>query len=504
LRELLIKDAQRLPVVFIIDDIHWADISSVELLESLFRLAEKHPVLFINVLRPNHPETGERILETIDERHHRIHTKIYLEPLDENQSELLVRNLVKTNGLPKHTIDVIASRADGNPFFIEEVVRSFFDEGVIQRRGGVFKITGRIDSVVIPETIQGVLMTRIDRLEETTRTLLKKASVIGRYFFSRILTEIAGTTQDIDEQLEYLKGIRFIRERKRLEEVEYLFKHALAQEVTYESILLKKRKELHLDVANAIEAVFKGRLHQFYGMLALHYSKGENMEKAGEYLILAGEEALKSAASYEALNYYREALRLYLEKSANAHNPGKIAQLNKNIALAFFYKGHMNQAVEYFDKVLIQWGERPTRNKLTPMLKLASDLFSLMKSLYFPSKKSKKIPGKRDNEIMNLTFKRGEALSVVDTNRMFMDTIGLSRNLTKFDISKMENGAHLYIGGSIIFSFTGMSFKISGKFLDYAKKYIGGNDAKSALIYNCGTFIHNILSGNWDREFLPG
>ncbi|MCP5050492.1 MAG: hypothetical protein GY940_25230, partial [bacterium] len=104
----------------------------------------------------------------------------------------------------------------------------------------------------------------------------------------------------------------------------------------------------------------------------------------------------------------------------------------------------------------------------------------------------------------NLTFKRGEALSVVDTNRMFMDTIGLSRNLTKFDISKMENGAHLYIGGSIIFSFTGMSFKISGKFLDYAKKYIGKNDAKSALIYNCGTFIHNILSGNWDREFLPG
>ncbi|MCP5045801.1 MAG: protein kinase, partial [bacterium] len=215
LRELLIKDAQHLPIVFIIQDIHWADISSVELLESLFRLAEKHPVLFINVLRPNYPETGERILETIDQRYHAIHTKIHLEPLDENQCELLVRNLVKTGGLPRDTMDVIAHRADGNPFFIEEVVGSFFDQGLIQRRGGTFEITGRIDSVTIPETIQGVLMARIDRLEETTRTLLKKASVIGRHFFSKILTEIAKTTRDIDERLDYLKGLQFIRERKR-------------------------------------------------------------------------------------------------------------------------------------------------------------------------------------------------------------------------------------------------------------------------------------------------
>jgi class 3 adenylate cyclase/tetratricopeptide (TPR) repeat protein len=501
LRELLIKEVQRLPVVFIIHDIHWADISSIDLLESLFRLAEKYPLLFINVLRPNYPETAGRILETIEERYGKVHAKIYLEPLDETQCERLTRNLAKVSGLPADTMDIIAKRAEGNPFFIEEVVRSFFDEGVIEQLDGKFKFTGKIDSLVLPETIQGVLMARIDRLEATTRTLLKKASVIGRYFFSKILIEIAKTTGDIDERLEYLKGIQFIRERERLDEIEYLFKHALVQEVTYESILLKKRKELHLNVANTIESVFSGRLHEFYGMLALHYCKGENTEKAEEYLIRAGEAALKAAASNEALNYYQDALKLYLGNSGNAASPEKIGLLNRNIALAFFNKGHMNEAVEYFDKVLEYWGKRPSKNKMIALLKLVADLFRLMKNLYFPSKKSKKAPGQRDNEIINLTFKRGEALSVVDTNRMFMDTIGLSKELMKFDITKIENGAQLYIGGSIIFSFTGISFKISRKLLDYAKDHINKNDIKTALIYNCGAFIYNILSGNWDREF---
>ena len=192
--------------------------------------------------------------------------------------------------------------------------------------------------MTIPHTINHALISRIDRLEEETRNLLKIASVIGRNFFYRILTNIASTIEDIDSRLSYLKKIELIQERRRMGELEYLFKHALAQEAVYESILIPKRKELHLKVADSIEKVFSERLHEFYGMLAYHYSRAENHEKAEEYLIKAGEEALKSSASIEALNYYKGALELYVRQHGDAGDPNKLAMLEKNIAIALFNK----------------------------------------------------------------------------------------------------------------------------------------------------------------------
>ena len=143
-------------------------------------------------------------------------------------------------------------------------------------------------------------------------------------------------------------------------EVEYLFKHALAQEAAYESILPPKRRELHLRVAHSIEKIFKERLHEFYGMLAYHYSRAEDREKTEEYLIKAGEEALRSAASDEALHYYEEALQLYLKKSGPDADPEKVAMLEKNIALALYNRGQHQEAIKYFDKALdYYWGKLP-------------------------------------------------------------------------------------------------------------------------------------------------
>ncbi|UCH94966.1 MAG: AAA family ATPase [Candidatus Aminicenantes bacterium] len=497
MRELMIKIAERLPLVCFIHDIHWADLSSIELLESLFRLAEKHRILFILELRPNYKDTGERVLETIRERYGRFYLEIKLEPLDEKECEILIQNLVKVSGLPTGIMTAITNRTEGNPFFIEEVIRSFIDDGVIKIEHGKFKVTEKIDAVVIPETIQDALMSRIDRLDQATRTLLKEASVIGRYFFYKILTEVAKTIDHIDDKLEYLKGIQVLLERERLGESEYLFKHALARDVTYESILLKRRKELHLKVAETIESVFSVQLHEFYGMLALHYCKGENPDKAEEYLIKAGEEALKAAASREALNYYQEALKLYLSKSGHAADPEKIAMLEKNIGLAFFNKGHMVEAVEHFDKVLVYWGEKRPKNKFIALPELIINLLTLLKMLIHLPDKPGKVPGERDNEIINITEKRALALSSLDTYRMFIDTIRLARKLNKFDIENIENGISLLAAGSGLFCFTGISFKISKKMLDITKGRINKNDIKSVIVYRHSRVMHNVLSGNW-------
>ena len=497
LRELMIKCSERRALLFIIEDLHWADISSIELLESLFRLAENHPILFINVLRPNYPETGERLLETVRDRYGKMSSEIYLEPLPDKQCRTLIRNLVTANGLPPSVYTAISQRAEGNPFFIEEVVRTFFDEGALVIEEGTLRITEKIADVEIPETIQDVLMARIDRLDETSRSLLKEAAVIGRYFFFKVLAEVTGAPGEIHDRLHYLKGMQLIRERKRFEEVEYLFNHALVQEVAYESILLKKRKELHVKVAQAIEKVFSSRLSDFYGMLALHYSKGENLEKAEEYLIKAGEEALKAAASIEALNYYQEALNLYLKKTSAAIDREKIAQLEKNIAVALFNKGYYVQAIEHIDKVYALWGKTNRENRWIQRLTLAVNLLKVLKHLYFPTRKPRKPPGKRDNEIAYLAEKKAEALTAVDATRFFMETIGILSMLMTFDIPKIENGVIMFSACSALFSYTGISFKISRRILDYIKNYVDKEDIKCSLVYNHVELLHNFYAGNW-------
>ncbi|MFC1530528.1 protein kinase, partial [Gemmatimonadota bacterium] len=366
LTDLLIKGSEQGPIVFVVHDAHWADQTSIEVLESLFRLSDRHPILFINVLRPDYPETSDRLLESIKDRYGTLYNNIHLHRLTEDDSQILIRNLFNSTELPEVIQKAITDRTEGNPYFIEEVVRSLLDQGVVKVESGILRLREDIDSLHIPETIQDLLMTRIDRLDESTRNLLKEASVIGRYFFFKILEEMnqALDQEAISEHLSTLLQFQLIRKSARQEELEYLFKHALAHDVTYDSIPPNKRKELHLKVAGAIEAVFLERLHEFYGMLALHYSNAEEPDKAEEYLERAGEVALKAAASIEALTYFQKALNIYQREHGESADPAKIATLEENIGIALYNKGKMQECVPYFDRVLEHLGEAKSRVRI--------------------------------------------------------------------------------------------------------------------------------------------
>lgn len=503
--DLIAKASDTNPLVFVLEDLHWADSTSVELFESLFRLAESKSILFINVMRPDY-EPSEHILRTIRNRYPAFSTDINLQPLDDSQVEALIGNLLNVEALPIHIKELISKRAEGNPFFIEEVARSFIDDGIVEMENGQFHVTDKIDSVIIPETINDVIMTRVDKLEEQTKSLLRMASVIGRNFFYKILAEVAKKVEEIDDRLEHLKEVQLIKERRRMKELEYLFKHALAWDAVYNSILLKKRKQLHLDVANAIESVFNERLHEFYGMLALHFSRGENLEKSEEYLIKAGEDALKTAASAEALSYFQEALNIYLKQHGDAGDPEKIARLEKSIAIALYNKGHYTESLQYFDSVLEYLGVKRSKNKLGTIINLLSNLSNVLLHLYIPHKKKNIIPTAKDNEVADLIYKRGTALSSLDTTRFFMDSIGLIRRFNKLDITKIENGPTHYAASSALFSVSGVSFPISQKILDYCSSFIDKGDKKSTFLINSYQLMHDYLAGNWDRdlEYDPG
>ncbi len=368
------------------------------------------------------------------------------------------------------------------------------------QKNGKLTVSSGMEAGESAETIQELIMARIDRLDDGTRSLLKTAAVMGRFFFYKILKMVAVDVDHIDHRLHYLKEIQLLIQQERLKEIEYGFSHALAQEVAYQSILLSKRKTLHLKIAEAIETVFSQRLHDFYGMLALHYSRGENLEKAEFYLIKAGEEALNAAASNEALTYYKEALEIFKKQYPHSDDNEKIAMLEKSIALALYNKGHYAEAVEHFDKVLTSWGVKRPGIKWMATADQGLNLSGVLRFLRFGGKKKKRPPTERENDIINIAQKRAAALSDVDVTRFLADSIGVMRRLVKLDISRVENGPAIFAAGSGLFSYTGISFDISRRILMRARDYIDENDAKSMLVYKYVEFIHHFHAGNWDRD----
>ena len=499
-RELLIRSAERIPIVIVMEDLHWADTTSLELLESIFRLAHTHPVVFINVFRPGYWQGDDREVETLPEWLPEIDfAEIAIRPLGKQLGEALVNNMLEVKGLRHAIKQQIVERSGGNPFFMEEIVRSLIDEGAIVRKNGAFEVTEKIDHVVIPTTINDVLTARIDRLEEQTRDLMKVASVIGRSFFDKILKEVATSIESIDERLAYLKDAQFIRDRMRMEELEYLFKHALAQEATYESTLIQQRKALHGKVAQSIEKIFQERLHEFYGMLAFHYSKANEFDKAEEYMVKAGDEALRSSASSEALHYFQEALQLYNAKYGDNADPAKLANFGKNIGIALYNKAQWAKAVEYLDKVLERWGAPLPKRGLVGMVKLAWGLLVMIKMIYLKWPNSKKVPGDRDLEVIELWYRAGTALAFSDNTRQFQVAMDSLRYMTKFDLSKMPKVSGYWGGVASVFSITGLSFNLSNRLLEVSHRYSVADDIGDLMQYTCFSTIVYHCQGSWGK-----
>jgi tetratricopeptide (TPR) repeat protein len=496
-RELLILSTGIIPIVIVIEDLHWADTSSLLLIDELNRLTLTRKIVFIHVFRPGYWDDEEKTPANLKDRvADLLPVEIVLQPLDFQHSEALINNMLHIKGLHHGVKTQIIERAGGNPFFIEEVVRTLIDEGAFVVKDTGFEITDRIQSVIIPQTINDVLMARIDRLDEESRNVIKVASVIGRSFFYRILADIVSDVDDLNDRLENLKQSQLIRERVRMEEVEYFFKHALAQEAAYESTLLLQRKQLHLKVAESIERIFSERLHEFYGLLAYHYSQGDDLEKAGEWMTKAGEEALRSSASVEALHYFQEALRLYLAKSGKSVETEKLADFEKKIAIAYFNRGQHDNALLYFDKVFQRWGKHSPKRMLTVMINMVYICVVIWFRQRFPGWWKKKMPDQRVNVFFDLSQKKARSLMYINPKRMFMESIVECRESLNYDLKKLDNAAGLHLSTGGVLCVIGF-FRIGELILVNAGKLVDAQKVKDVVVYNNVLSVCNFLKGKW-------
>ncbi len=501
LRELLIKASEIKPLVIVMEDLHWTDDSSLELLEFLFNMTQHYSVLFINVFRPGFESTGDRILHAVQTNTEIYAVNIPLSPLSPDISEQLVRNLVKISGMPTDLRDRIIERAGGNPFFIEEMVRSMIDEGAIIIKDNTFVITNKIDSIQVPHTIADLLAARIDRLEDRTRELVRIASVIGRNFFHKILKQVAVPVEDMDAKLKHLTEIQLIRKKDQSEELEYLFKHALAQEVAYQSLLLEKRKQLHLHVAQSIEAVFKERLHEFYGTLSYHYSSGGDLDKAEQFMLKAGEEAVKASASSEALTYYQQAMDLYIQKHGENVDRFKIAALQENIGDAFFYKGLYIEAFQYYNKAGVNRGEKKWRLNTLEICRMLVNFMVILRHLYLPGFGKKTSPSIETEDRLKKNLDKALSLVAFDTLRCLAENMKNLRQAFSYDISTSKHALNWIAGGLGLFTLTGISLQLSATFNRYIKKNAGRKmRPKDNIFYLLNIAVYDLHSGNWHEK----
>ncbi|MFQ5788755.1 MAG: tetratricopeptide repeat protein, partial [Thermodesulfobacteriota bacterium] len=206
-------------------------------------------------------------------------------------------------------IRLVADKADGIPFYVEEIIKSFTEGGIIVKGEGRYLVSKGIAEMDVPDTIQDIIMARIDRLDENLKGTIQYASIIGREFSYKLLKELMEIGDELQDYLTNLKGSELVYEKSIFPDLEYRFKHSLTQEVAYNSLLIKKRKDLHGKIGETIEDLYGDKLEENYELLAYHYGRSERDEKAVDYLTLAGDKSSKIYSTEDAIGNYEEALK---------------------------------------------------------------------------------------------------------------------------------------------------------------------------------------------------
>jgi class 3 adenylate cyclase/tetratricopeptide (TPR) repeat protein len=283
------------PLIMAVEDLHWIDKNSEDELKILLDSITGARVFLIFTFRPEFVHTwgGKSYL-----------SQITLNRLSNRESIAMVIHLLGVENIEIDLEELILEKTEGVPFFIEEFIKSLKDLKIIERENNTYYLVKDIQAVTIPSTIQDVIMARVDSLPEGAKELLQTGSIIEREFSYELIKKVTGISQEqLLSHLSVLKDSELIYERGIYPRATYIFRHALTQEVVYNSILTRKKKRLHEEIGNAIEELHKDNLYEHYGVLAEHFISGENYAKAAEYCRLAGKKAEKSGSLNDAVIY---------------------------------------------------------------------------------------------------------------------------------------------------------------------------------------------------------
>jgi tetratricopeptide (TPR) repeat protein len=342
IKRLLLRESLNRPLMLIFEDLHWLDDETQTFLNVLADSIANAPVLLLVNYRPEYRHEWSN---------KSYYTQLRLEPLRAENAEQMLDMLLGDDPAFVPLRGLIIEKTEGNPFFIEEMVQALLEQGTLQRfateSDGRLKLTKSLDELKLPPTVQAVLASRIDRLTPREKELLQTLAVIGREFSLRLVRRVVNSSEiELDRMIGTLQGSEFIYERPALPEVEYVFKHALTQEVAYNSLLLERRKALHERTAQALEALFVDSVDEHVVDLSYHYSRSGNDSRAIDYLVRAGEQAYQRSAYSQAAAYFEHALARLNEQPADPERDRKEIAIHSGLGdAAIVMRGYA--AAEY-------------------------------------------------------------------------------------------------------------------------------------------------------------
>jgi class 3 adenylate cyclase/tetratricopeptide (TPR) repeat protein len=300
LKRVLLRESQVQPLLLIFEDLHWIDTEAQALLDSLVEsLPTAHILLLVNY-RPEYQHGwGSKTY----------YTQLRLDPLPPASAAEVLQALLGDDLSLTPLMSLLIARTAGNPFFLEESVRTLVETGVLVGETGAYRLAQPLQSIQVPATVQTVLAARIDRLPPEAKRLLQTAVVIGTEVPFPLLAAIADLPDnELRRHLTHLQATEFLYETRLFPELEYTFKHALTHEVAYGSLLLERRRTLHARIVGALEGLAGDRVAEQAERLAYHALRGEVWAKALAYCRQAGEKAMARSAYREAVEYFEQAL----------------------------------------------------------------------------------------------------------------------------------------------------------------------------------------------------
>ncbi|MFC1877072.1 AAA family ATPase [Thermodesulfobacteriota bacterium] len=300
IKQIILKGAQKRPLILAIEDLHWVDKSTEDVLKQLIDTVPGVRVLMIFTYRPEFIHTwGGRSY----------HNQITLNRISNRESMFMVSNLLGAEPVDTELQRLILSRTEGVPFFIEEFVKSLLDLGLIKRVDDKILFQGVPQSINIPSTIQDMIMARVDKLPLGAKEILQIGSAIEREFGYNLIHPLSALgDRELLSNLSALKDSELLYERGIFPETTYIFKHALTREVIYDSILSNKKRIIHNKIGNVIETIYQNKSTDHYSALVEHFLQAENYEKAAEYSKIASKVAQKRSAYKDAIEYAKKCI----------------------------------------------------------------------------------------------------------------------------------------------------------------------------------------------------
>ena len=331
-----------------IEDMHYIDTASSEIIAALISAAANSPIMLILLLRPE-KNTPSSKLEPLARRHLGDRAvNITFERLIRNECESLAKYLLDSKTLPKELSELVSSKADGNPLFLQEIIHSLLDSGAIKKEDDEIIISKELLNTSVPSSITGIIMSRYDQLPSRLRELLCMAAVIGTSFKRRLLSQIVGE-KDLDKNINKLIEAQMIFESQSFPDIEYSFQTTYIQEAVYETLLLKRRQALHLEVAKNIQELYEQRLQDHIESLAHHYLEAGDKQNAYNFLVKSGMKAKEAFANETAATFLKQALDISDEiKDAKP----SVVDMHKAYSEVLELLGDMDGAIRSWEKVI--------------------------------------------------------------------------------------------------------------------------------------------------------